>query len=64
MTSYATVLSVRRLGVLSGKGVPSAWQEWEVTDMLKFFLGLQIGAFIGFITCALLSANGRDDDDA
>ena len=29
--------------------------------MLMFYLGLVIGGIVGFVTCALLSANGRDD---
>ena len=33
-----------------------------MADMLKFFIGLWIGGFVGFVACALLSANGRDDD--
>ena len=30
--------------------------------MLKFFVGLWIGGIIGFVTFALLSANGKDDE--
>lgn len=35
----------------------------EVLIMLNFILGLVIGAVIGFGLCAVLSANGRDNDD-
>lgn len=28
---------------------------------MGFILGLMIGAVIGYVTCALLSANGRND---
>ena len=31
--------------------------------MLNFIIGLIIGAVIGFGLCAVLSANGRDNDD-
>lgn len=29
--------------------------------MVGFILGLMIGAVIGYVMCALLSANGRND---
>lgn len=29
--------------------------------MVGFILGLMIGAVIGYVMCALLTANGRDD---
>ena len=28
-----------------------------------FFIGLIIGGAVGYITCALLTANGRDNDE-
>ena len=31
--------------------------------MLLFYIGTVVGGIVGFITCALLSANGRDDDE-
>ena len=31
--------------------------------MIDFILGLVIGAVIGFGLCAVLSANGRDNDE-
>ena len=35
----------------------------EVLIMLNFILGLIIGAVLGFGLCAVLSANGRDNDE-
>ena len=32
----------------------------EVLIMVAFFIGLTVGAFIGFIICAVLNANGRE----
>ena len=31
--------------------------------MIDFILGLVIGVVLGFGLCAVLSANGRDNDD-
>lgn len=31
--------------------------------MVGFILGLMIGAVIGYVMCALLTANGRDDGE-
>ena len=30
---------------------------------MGFLIGLIVGGTIGYITCALLTANGRDDDE-
>ena len=32
----------------------------EFLIMVAFFIGLTVGAFIGFIICAVLNANGRE----
>ena len=31
--------------------------------MIEFIIGLLIGTVLGFTLCALLSANGRDNDE-